>query len=240
MADFNRNKYSGTILFENLINSPSLELFILFNEQSGSIIYDRSDNRYDGDVDGTLNFSQALGNFYGVQFPALNTGSIDLGNVPNLRFEYNEPFSGIAVVRIDVTPTIENALEGGRGWEWYFTEARKPGLILQHDSSKSLRVEASTALTLSTLTMIGFSYNGNGLASGITFYNGGVADTKTTESDSLASSTILTAADVDCIIAPRPALEYTHVWNIGLLAIWNRELNVREHKRFAYQAGLLA
>lgn len=245
-VQFNEQKPEAVRLFQSLIYSPNLVSLHPLNEKSGTVILDRClVNRLTGGVLGNPTYSKDIGGFYGLDLDG--TGDcVSLGTaIPSWAFERTDSFSGLCIINPNVSAighmVSQQHFSGAAdvGWAWYVTAGRLPGLVLSNTTSGGnlIRVESTTALTNGVPTMLGFTYTGTSLATGVTLYRNGVVDTDTDVVNALSASII----SVSAVASIGAHLAGTKFFNgdISMATLWDRALSAAEMRLYASVSGFL-
>ena len=240
MASFNKLSRGGINLFETIINHPNLLGLWILNESDGNTVYDFTDNRNNGTIVGSPTKSKVISGSYGFDFPGV-ASYVNIGNIAAFDFERTSPFSGLCLVdpsiSLDGTIISKRASSGNnRGWQWKINSSRLPVLHLQSTGVNALTVTTNAALTNGIDYMLGFSYSGNSLASGVTFYKNGVVDADTDTLDGLSTTII----DVGLLtIATWNGVNELMNGDLSFIAMFNDDLPDTDFRKFAHAIGML-
>jgi hypothetical protein len=128
---------------------------------------------------------------------------INFGNDASISREITDAFSAFIWVKANrslavTSEIIMNKYDAvtSRGWFFYSSGATptKITLFLRNQSTKYIQVEADTPVfDDDDWHLVGYTYTGNGLASGVQMYVDGVVSAKTVLRDNIAGSSILTS-----------------------------------------------
>jgi hypothetical protein len=125
--------------------------------------------------------------------------SVNGGNIYN--FERTDSWTISAWVKLsDVTnykPIVVKQLadSGFRGWQ-FVTQGSQVGFCIDGGNANYMRVWSPASLVTNTWTHVAASYNGNGLASGVTLYINGSSVSKSIESDNVDGNSIQSTASL--------------------------------------------
>lgn len=166
----------------------------------------------------------------------------DGGAASAFDFEWSNPFSLLAIVTADWLTTDSNDILSKfnvtslLGWRWLLTTSGAPELYLRASNLVAVQVTANAALTRLNTYMLGASYSGNGLASGVTLYKDGATDADTDTTDNLAFGTIKNTKPVQLAASDSARL---FRGDIGLVAAFSAAKSAENFRRWAYLARFL-
>lgn len=227
-------------LFEDLIYDPDLQFVLPCNEPSGSLVDRCVRNQLTASATGAPVYDADLGRgFRGVTLNG-TTDAFSLGSV--FSYEYTQAFSLLAVVKPTVgsIQTIYAKEDSAitRGILWYIDASGNLVFNELTSNTNLITVSGPSALASATQYVIGVSYTGSGLASGVTQYKNGTALAPTVVSDTLGAGTVINTAPAR--IGARgvsPNLWYSG--SIAMVALFSAAKSAADHRRWAAMAGVI-
>ena len=148
----------------------------------------------------------------------------------SLDFEYTDSFSFVYWINATddgANTAVFSKIASGStaGYYIFHSTGEAPVISINNTLSNYIRVEATGTLVFTDYRCIGITYNGNGLASGVTMYVDGVSVALTTLTDNLDSKTISNSADAQ--IGSRNGVLYLNS-DLDDLSIIDKELSASE------------
>ena len=198
-------RYQGDIdqvhIYDKALSTP--EITALYNSNAG-LNY--------RDLDGTETFYSNIVAWYDMNVPNRfgknytednhavnldNSSNVNLGGSNEFDFEYTDAFSAFAWVKINTlgpsnTIMSERAVTTQRGWSmsWWTNDNLRVYLCSTVSVNFIEIFSPTSGLVADTWYHIGFSYNGNGLVSGVKMYIDDAEVSVSSSTDSLDSNTI--------------------------------------------------
>lgn len=170
---------------------------------------------------------------------------VSMGNVAALAFERTQAFSVTArIQRSSTLAAIETVVSKmnnatGQGYSLQLDASGRVEVRLDNGAGQAIerRVTSATVITGLEFT-IGFSYDGSSGATGVNIYVNGVLQTMTTDSNTLASGSILTTAPF-AVGSRNGAANFLNGY-VREVAVANRVLTAAEHLEAFLGSGLQA
>ena len=179
---------------------------------------------------------------YGMYFPGLTSSYISLGNTSALGFTQTTPFSILAVTTqtADVSATIINKFyaSGDNGWLLQLLSGGNLGktwFVLKEKTGSQITVLGSTSRSLGTSYMVGVSYDGSNLNTGLVCYNNGTSDVGAQAGGPLGP--VPTNSRAACIGVLDSGNSSPFQGGIGLVAVFNSAKTAIDFRRWATLGG---
>jgi hypothetical protein len=145
---------------------------------------------------------------------------VNLGNIPQLQFDFTTPFSISAWIR---TTASSGGIVGKRnvtGWYFAIEAANVVGMILQGTPGSAIIVySVASGVSDGRLRQVGCTYNGSGNASGIELFVNGRKVNKTTILNSSSGTTI---NSLDTVIGGVSSTDFPLVGSVADVRIYDR------------------
>lgn len=227
---------TGGLVYLNY-NRPAVDanhiMYSRYDEGSGTTATDDSSNANNGTLTGPdLMYELSFGGHGAARFNSPGVTSqntteyIDAGIV--LQYEYTQPWSCWAVVKQENLPLAGSAAiiftdVGGSPYPGYELWVTPSGVlcvrIIHNITATYIEVVGSTNIVDNGVHVVGASYDGSGLASGVKLYVDGAAETLTTNKDTLAGNTIVSGSNF--WVGNQSGFAYSFNGSIGPFKLFN-------------------
>lgn len=232
----------GRALLADLFRDPHLVFLAPLNEELGESIRDWVlAYRRSGSVNGSPTYGVSMGKgIKGVTFVRASSHRVAFGDLDEMDFGASSPFSVLVVtkqVSINNIAAYVGKYNGTSGWVFAHDASGRPLLYIASNAGGGALIGAhsNTALVNGTTKMVGVSYSGSGVVSGITLYGSGVAEADT-DDFSGALGTVTNSHDVR-IGATADSLNHLDA-TIAFVAVFNALKPAADFRRWAFKAGL--